>query len=525
MKKHFFTIYVAILLSLLTLGIVTGIISHRETVKSKKAAEVATVEEEEEEPDVKSRITVRTEDIIKGDNDGVIKDGSAKKREAPAEETPFIVTPRPGDESKEYEDSTYFDGDTDDEYSASLKQREDLSDDTDEEEKSDNAGSTKSLVRVDIDPEDESTEKADQGDAGASKSGDEKSDQSNAGTSKSSDAKSDQSNAGTSKSGDVKTDNNNSNNDNDDSSSSVDGNVKNGAANNNSSNDNSGAEETKPQRENVADASKSAINDDIAMGELSRPAPEPEKLNFVDAYGEHYQIEVDQGVRKHDYNLSCFKNSGNYVVYDGDNRYTYRLGIDVSHHDGDIDWDAVEESGIDFVILRIGYRGYGAEGLLNEDKKFREYINGAHEAGLDVGVYIFSQAVDAEEAREEARLVLNVLDGYHIELPVVFDPESVLDANARTDYVSGEQFTENAITFCQMIKDAGYQPMIYTNMMWEAFKFDLKKLSEYPIWYADYEQFPQTPYHFEYWQYSNTGKVPGIQDMVDLDIQLIPVSH
>ncbi len=516
MKKHFFTIYVAVLLSLLTLGIVTGIISHRETVKSKKAAEVATVEEEEEEPDVKSRITVRTEDIIKGDNDGVIKDGSAKKREAPVEETPFVVTPRPGDESNEYEDSTYFDGDMDEDKSESSKLRDDISDDTEDEENSDNAGSTKSLVRVDIDPENESAEKTDQSDAGTSKRDDAKTNQDDAVTSKSDDAKA----------------NNNSRNDdsaevdsNSTTSNSIGNNAKNGAVNGNSSNENSGAEETKPQRENVADESKSAIDDDIAMGELTRPEPEPEKLNFVDVYGEHYQIEVDQGVRKHDYNLSCFKNSGNYVVYDGDNRYTYRLGIDVSHHDGDIDWDAVEESGIDFVILRIGYRGYGAEGLLNEDKKFREYIDGAHEAGLDVGVYIFSQAVDAEEAREEARLVLNILDGYHIELPVVFDPESVLDANARTDYVSGEQFTENAITFCQMIKDAGYQPMIYSNMMWEAFKFDLKKLSEYPIWYADYEQFPQTPYHFEYWQYSNTGKVPGIQDMVDLDIQLIPVSH
>ncbi len=509
MKNHFFTIYVAILLSLLTLGIVMGIISHRETVKSKRAAETTSIEEEE--PDVKSRISVRTEDIIKGDNEGVIKDGSAKKREAPVEETPFIVTPRPGDEN-DYDGD--FAGDMDDDYSESSMLQDGVSDgsgnpaDTDDladsddldnsEKNTDDTGAAKPPVRVDIDQDDETSNKQDKSDAGSTEIV-------NGNTTKNSPNNNDNSNAQNS--------NGNSNNN------------ANNATSDNSSSDKSGANENKPQRENVAEESKSSISDDIAMGDLTRPAPEPEKLNFVDAYGEHYQIEVDQAVRKHDYNLSCFKNSGNYVVYDGDNRYTYRLGIDVSHHDGDIDWDAVEESGIDFVILRIGYRGYGAEGFLNEDKKFREYIDGAHEAGLDVGVYIFSQAVDAEEAREEARLVLNVLDGYKIELPVVFDPESVLDANARTDYVSGEQFTENAITFCQMIKDAGYQPMIYSNMMWEAFKFDLKKLSEYPIWYADYEQFPQTPYHFEYWQYSNTGKVPGIDDLVDLDIQLIPVSH
>ncbi len=243
---------------------------------------------------------------------------------------------------------------------------------------------------------------------------------------------------------------------------------------------------------------------------------------FLDAFKEVHQAEIDTGVKKHDYDLSCFKIIDEYMHYDGDARYTYRTGIDVSHHDGDIDWKSAKEAGIEFAILRIGYRGYGAEGLLNEDKKFREYIVGAKEAGLDVGCYIFSQAINVEEAEEEAQLVLDVLKDYEIDLPVVYDPESILEANARTDYVSGEQFTENAVSFCEKIRAAGYQPMIYCNMMWEAYELDLKKLSDYPIWYADYEPLPQTPYRFDFWQYSNSGVVPGISDSVDLDIQLIP---
>ncbi len=257
---------------------------------------------------------------------------------------------------------------------------------------------------------------------------------------------------------------------------------------------------------------------DISNAENSS---ESRMLVFLDAYKESHQAEIDPLVKPHDYELPCFVNDGTFTRYIGDDRYSYRLGVDVSHHDGEIDFKAVKEAGIDFVILRIGYRGYGSEGTLNEDRMFRTYIDGAHEAGLDVGCYIFSQAINTDEAREEAQLCLDILKDYKIELPVVYDPESILNANARTDYVSGEQFTENTITFCEMIKEAGYQPMIYSNMMWEAFEFDLKKLSDYPIWYADYEPLPQTPYNFEYWQYSNTGRVPGISEMVDLDIQLI----
>ncbi len=105
-----------------------------------------------------------------------------------------------------------------------------------------------------------------------------------------------------------------------------------------------------------------------------------------------------------------------------------------------------------------------------------------------------------------------------LDLPVVYDPESILDDEARTDNVSGEQFTKNTRVFCERIEESGYRPMIYANMLWEAFELDLSELLDYPIWYADYESVPQSPYAFEIWQYTNEGQVPGVEGPCDINI-------
>ncbi len=149
-------------------------------------------------------------------------------------------------------------------------------------------------------------------------------------------------------------------------------------------------------------------------------------------------------------------------------------------------------------------------------------MENARRAGLDVGVYFFSQATDEEETREEAAFVLENLEGCQLQLPVVFDPERIDWDEARTDCVSGEQFTENAEIFCSMIREAGFAPMLYCNLYWQAFELDLERLSWIPVWYADYEELPQTPYRFTFWQYTNTATVDGITGPVDLNIQLIP---
>lgn len=241
-------------------------------------------------------------------------------------------------------------------------------------------------------------------------------------------------------------------------------------------------------------------------------------LKFRDVFGEEYETVINPDVPANEYDPNAFSFDGQKVKYlDGN----YMLGVDVSHHQGNIDWSKVKAAGYDFAILRIGYRGYGQTGSLNADKMFESYYSDAKAAGLKVGVYFFAQAINEAEAKEEGEFVLNILDDRELDLPVVYDPESILDDDARTDDVTGEQFTKNTQVFCKSIAEAGYQPMIYANMLWEAFELDLSQLLEYPVWYADYEPIPQTPYAFRCWQYSNTGTVEGIEGEVDLDIWML----
>lgn len=245
-----------------------------------------------------------------------------------------------------------------------------------------------------------------------------------------------------------------------------------------------------------------------------------DKLKFVDVFGEEYECEINNLVPRKKYVNEHFAHNGDYLTYE-DDTYTSRLGIDVSSFQGNVNYEKVKAAGFDFVIIRCGYRGYGTLGNLKQDKQFENNIKNAKEAGLDVGVYIYSQAINEKEAVEEAEFVLKLLNGRELELPIVYDPESVLDDVARTDDVTPEQFTKNSVAFCNRIKESGYDVMIYSNMLWEAFQLDLSKLLDIPIWYADYEMYPQTCYDFEFWQYSNTGRVPGIDGETDLDIQLI----
>lgn len=244
-------------------------------------------------------------------------------------------------------------------------------------------------------------------------------------------------------------------------------------------------------------------------------------LHYVDAWGEWHDTIIRDDIAKHDYDWTCLKQTENGIIYEGDSNYAIRKGIDVSYHQGDIDWKKVKDAGYDFAFIRIAYRGYGEDGQLNADRMALANIEEAQATGMDVGVYVFSQAVNEEEAEEEAGFVLDQLQGRTLELPIVYDSELIRDDEARTDSVTGEQFTANTIAFCERIKEAGYQPMIYSNMVWEADLYDLGKLQSYPIWYADYEQIPQTPYAFRFWQYSEKGTVDGISGDVDLDVEFI----
>lgn len=195
-------------------------------------------------------------------------------------------------------------------------------------------------------------------------------------------------------------------------------------------------------------------------------------------------------------------------------------GVDVSSHQGDIDWSAVAGDGIEFAILRIGNRGY-SQGGLKQDANFEVNYAGAAENGLDVGVYFFSQAVSVEEALEEAEFVLGILNGRALQMPVYFDWEEITDDVARTDEVDTETVTACAVAFCQRIQEAGYEAAVYCNGMVGYLRYDIAQLEHLPLWYAEYKSWPSFAYAFEMWQYSNTATVAGISGSADLNLYFI----
>ena len=204
-----------------------------------------------------------------------------------------------------------------------------------------------------------------------------------------------------------------------------------------------------------------------------------------------------------------------------DDRVKLVHGIDVSSHQGAIDWDKVRADGFDFAILRAAYRGYTA-GSLNRDTSFEMNIHGATRAGMDVGVYIFSQAISVEEAIQEADYLLEIIAPYEITGPVVFDWEIIGTKDARTNKVDTETLCAAANAFCLRIAQAGYTPMVYFNSHCGYLKYDLSKIMNYDFWFAQYKNQPDFYYDFQLWQYTSSGRVDGITEKVDLDVWILP---
>ena len=193
------------------------------------------------------------------------------------------------------------------------------------------------------------------------------------------------------------------------------------------------------------------------------------------------------------------------------------LGIDVSKHNGSIDWEKVKNSGVSFVIIRCGYRG-SATGVMVEDPKFRSNIQGATAAGLKVGVYYFSQAVNQREAVEEASAALELISGYKISYPVFIDVEA---AGGRADGISSADRTAVVQAFCNTIRDSGYTAGVYANKNWLGSKMNTGSFGSYNIWLAQYAAAPTYNGRYEMWQYSSTGKIDGISGNVDLNISYL----
>ena len=196
------------------------------------------------------------------------------------------------------------------------------------------------------------------------------------------------------------------------------------------------------------------------------------------------------------------------------NKTSGSFGIDVSKWNGDIDWNAVKNSGVSYVIIRCGYRG-STTGALIEDPKYRANIKGALGAGIKVGIYFFTQAVNEVEAVEEASMVLGLVKGYNISFPIVLDVEP---SGGRADGISVATRTAVCKAFCQTIQNSGYKAGVYANKTWFNEKIDTPSITGYKIWLAQYAAAPSyNRTRYDIWQYSSKGSVPGIKGSVDLN--------
>ncbi len=223
------------------------------------------------------------------------------------------------------------------------------------------------------------------------------------------------------------------------------------------------------------------------------------------------------------YKLENFYIDDGYMAYhDDEGNKLSRLGVDLSYHQEHVDFAALKESGVEFVMLRCGYRGY-SEGGLVKDEKFDEYARACNEYGIPLGVYFFTQAVSVEEAVREAEFTIDLIRDYDISYPVAFDTEYVSDKGARTNLTEIEEDlrSDMCIAFCEKIREAGYYPMIYASENWIRRDLDYEKLQDYDFWAPQYLEENDFMYDFTIWQYTERGFIKGVDEEVDLDISMV----
>ena len=193
-----------------------------------------------------------------------------------------------------------------------------------------------------------------------------------------------------------------------------------------------------------------------------------------------------------------------------------RAGIDVSKWNGDIDWDKVKNAGVEFAIVRAGYRG-SVTGSLVQDIRFDANMKGAAAAGIPVGVYFFTQATNEVEAVEEASAVLSWIRNYDITYPIFIDTEGA-GGNGRADRLNADTRTLVCEAFCRTIENAGYQAGVYASRYWYNNNLHTPQLENYYIWLAEYRSVPLYQGYYRMWQYSSKGKIDGIEGNVDMNI-------
>lgn len=276
-------------------------------------------------------------------------------------------------------------------------------------------------------------------------------------------------------------------------------------------------EETEmPTTEEVIEETEEVVEND--------PSTDGKHTLVQSADGEEEWVLISPYLPKHEYDFTKLVCQSELMKYYEDGKLVSYVGTDISKEQDYIDFVKLKKAGINFVMIRVGARGYGS-GQLVLDEYFSDNIKRATDAGLEVGVYFFSQAINETEAIEEANMVLENIKDYKITYPVAFDMEYIPNDTARIDNLSKAEKTTITQAFLDTIMNAGYKPLIYGNKEWLIKQIDMSKLTGYDIWLAQEDDIPDYPYKFAMWQYSTDATIDGIAGYANLNISFIDYSE
>ena len=276
--------------------------------------------------------------------------------------------------------------------------------------------------------------------------------------------------------------------------------------------------------ENISEES----NEESTDGNISEESNEESAdVTISEEYDEEeLKGRLENNVSPDFYNQTYFSRSNQITHASKFDGYVIEKGIDVSRHNETVDWELVKADGIDFAIIRVAYRGYGKTGTLQVDEKGITNIKNAKAAGVPIGVYIYSQAITVEEAVEEAEYLLNTVKGYTFELPIVFDYEYYTNGGRLFNAnLSNEERTNICLAFCETIKNAGFEAMVYANKSMLRDDLNVSKIdNQYKIWLAEWGTMASYDGVYSYWQYTDKGSVSGITGDVDMNFRYYKIA-
>ncbi len=299
-------------------------------------------------------------------------------------------------------------------------------------------------------------------------------------------------------------------------------------------------EETEPETD-TADASESVTTKNPYTEKAEREKEEErqreeEAKNDPSTDGKHTLITNRDGseewvlispyLKKNTFDFTKMEDKAGLKRYVENGRKTSYVGVDISKHTGKIYFPSLKAAGVDYVMIRLGSRGYST-GQITLDENFKENIEGAIEAQLDVGIYFYSQAISQDEAVQEANFVVQNLEPYrtHVKYPVAFNMGFVSNDKSRIEGLSREDKTAVTVSFLDAVRAAGYVPMVYGDKEWLLKEVDLAKLQDYDVWLSQEEEIPDYPYRYAMWQYNTDGVLNGIDGGADLNICFVSYSE